>query len=336
MLHKKIISKVTSRVILGNPKKAVFSITDECSMRCKMCYNWRLHDSEKSITPEIWKRAIKGLSQLKKDEMLLNFVGGEPFEKKWVLDVVKEASKYGLKTSLTTNASLIDEKKADEIRASGLNTLCISLDGLTPETHDYYRGIKGTHGKAMKALDMFSKKAGPELIIQTIIMDKNLGEIENLVNYVNEKKHINGIYFMSVMKPHHTNLPDNWYLNDKLGLWPKNKEKIVKVIDKLIEMKKNHSKIVNSELHLKSFKGFYLQPEKFIKSKDCDVMDFGIYISSLGDVSICSEKGIIGNIKHKNLKEIWYSYDTLKVKEKMKGCKKNCEFLVNCFYQDEK
>ena len=296
------------------PKKCVISITDECSMRCKMCYNWTL----------------------KEDEMLLNFIGGEPFEKPWILDLVKEAGKYTIKTSLTTNASLIDNMKVEEIVNSGLTTLCISLDSLNPKTHDYYRGIKGTHAKAMKTIDLFAKHKGPEIVIQSIIMNKNMDDLSEIVKWVNTQTHVVGVYLMAIMKPHHINLPEDWYKDDKKGLWPINMDKMSATISQLIKMKDNGSKIVNSNLHLKSYENYFLYPEKFIKSKHCDVADFGIYIDAVGNVSICAEKGVIGNIKNKPLKDIWFSNQALKVKKRMKTCKKNCEFLVNCFYQDEK
>lgn len=330
MIYQKLITKMPV------PKKCVISITDKCSMRCKMCYNWTLKDSHESVSLKTWKRVVKELAELKKDEMLLNFIGGEPFEKSWALEIVKEASKYNIKTSLTTNATIINETKVNKIIESGLNTLCISLDSLNPNTHDYYRGVKGTYGKVMNALNIFKKNPGPEIIIQSIIMDKNMEDILDLIKWTDNQNHIVGVYLMAIMKPHHTNLPDDWYKNDNKGLWPINMDEMSTTILKLIKMKNNGSKIVNSNLHLKSYENYYLYPERFIKSKFCDVADFGIYIDALGNVSICAEKGIIGNIKNTHLKEVWFSCEALKVKERMGSCKKNCEFLVNCFYQDEK
>ena len=167
-------------------------------------------------------------------------------------------------------------------------------------------------------------------------MDKNVNNIIDLVKWTEKKTHIVGVYLMAVMKPHHTNLPDDWYKDDKKGLWPTNMTEMSRTISQLINMKNNESKIVNSTLHLKSYENYFLYPKRFIKSKYCDVADFGIYIDALGNVSICAEKGIVGNIKNKHLKNIWFSDEALKVKERMKTCQKNCEFLVNCFYQDEK
>ena len=181
MIHQKLISKVASRFVLGRPKKAVFSITEECSMRCKMCYNWRLKDSENTVNLETWKKAVKDLDNLKKEKMLLNFIGGEPLEKNYVLDIVKEATKHNIKTSLTSNASLIDENMAQKIIDSGLTTLCISLDSLNPEIHDYYRGKKGIYNKVINALEIFSEKENrPEIVIQAIIMNRNMHELHKL------------------------------------------------------------------------------------------------------------------------------------------------------------
>ena len=163
-----------------------------------------------------------------------------------------------------------------------------------------------------------------------------MDDLIEMVKWIDQQKHIVGVYLMAIMKPHHTNLPDDWHKYDNKRLWPSNMAKMSRTISQLIKMKNNGNKIVNSTLHLKSYENYFLYPEKFIKSKSCDVVDFGIYIDAQGNVSICAEKGVIGNIKDKSLKDIWFSNQALKVKERMKTCKKNCEFLVNCFYQDEK
>jgi hypothetical protein len=321
--------------MLNKPKKCVFSITNTCSMRCKMCYNWRMKDSLLTLSKKHWIKTVKDLSKLKESEILLNIIGGEPLEIPYVFDIINIASKNNIKTSLTTNAYNIDKNLVDKIRLSGLDTLCISLDSLDPNIHDYYRGKKGVFKKVMSTIDMFSKIKGPEIIIQTIIMDKNLNDLPKIVKWANNHKTINGVFFMAVMKPHFTNLDDNWYKKDKLKLWPTITQKVSKSIKELIDMKKNKSKIVNSIDHLKVFEKYYKNPENFIKSKYCDVIDFGIYIDSIGDVFICNELGKIGNVKTQNLENIWFSYETLKVKKNMKKCSKNCEFLINCFYRDE-
>ena len=127
----------------------------------------------------------------------------------------------------------------------------------------------------------------------------------------------------------------------KILIWHWNKKQrknnvIVIKIWYVYNTKKKKNKIANSILQLKSFQNYFNAPEKFIKKNTCNVGDFGIYIEPNGDVFICNQKGSIGNVKNQNLKNIWYSFNTLDVKKKMKKCKKNCEFLINCFYDDEK
>jgi MoaA/NifB/PqqE/SkfB family radical SAM enzyme len=335
-MRDKLVS-LGSRMFMPSPKKVVISITNECSMRCKMCYNWTLKDSERSIGKDRWLAVVKELAALKKGELLLNIIGGEPLEKPWAVEIVSEASQHGIKASLTTNASMIDEDYAKRIVSSGLGTLCISLDSLKEEVHDYYRGREGVLHKAMDALDILERTQAAmktEIILQTIIMDKNKEELADIARWANSRKQISGVMFMSVMKPHFTNMPDDWYRQDTAGLWPKDPAAASNAIDEIIRLKKKGYKIVNSVSHLEIFKRYYQDPSRFIKNRNCDISDFGLYIDSEGTASVCPEEPL-GNIKSKTLEEIWYSYANLKGKERMKRCRKNCEFLVNCFFQEE-
>ena len=327
------------KLTLPEPRKCVISITDECSMQCRMCYNWTLKDGNDVVNPAQWKHFVRDLALLKKKDMLLNIIGGEPLEKSWVLDIVREASNKGIRTSLTTNGFYIERTLFNKILDSGLSTLALSIDSTDPKVHDYYRGKKGAYKKAMEVIDFFQmskdKAYLPELILQTIIMKRNIDDIPELVELAKRTDSVSGIYFMSVMKPHHLNLPDDWYLNDSRDIWPNDAEKVRRQLKYIISEKEKGEKIVNSAKHLSNFISYYEAPAKFIKKKSCNVMDFGIYIDSKGNASICQEKGVIGNIKKNSIYDIWYSYASIDVKKRMGKCQKNCEFLVNCFYEDE-
>jgi hypothetical protein len=44
--------------------------------------------------------------------------------------------------------------------------------------------------------------------------------------------------------------------------------------------------------------------------------------------------GVIGNICRENIQEMWYSEKAQQLRQRMKECKHNCNFLINC-YKDE-
>jgi len=43
----------------------------------------------------------------------------------------------------------------------------------------------------------------------------------------------------------------------------------------------------------------------------------------------------LGNIKTDNITELWYSDKAREIRKQMNGCRKNCELVVNCYYENE-
>ncbi|NTV23266.1 MAG: radical SAM protein, partial [Nanoarchaeota archaeon] len=191
------------KLAIEAPKKAVLSVTNECQMRCKMCYNWTQKDL-KPMSISRWTHVVDDLHSLNPD-MLINLIGGEPLGSPATLEMVRRASNLGMNTSLTTNAGLIDESMANAINRSGLRTLCLSLDSLERDKHDRFRGTKGAFDGVMSAIDRITV---PEIVIQTIIMDSNVSEMNKMLDWAETKPNITGVFFMAIMKPHYTNLTD--------------------------------------------------------------------------------------------------------------------------------
>lgn len=112
---------------------------------------------------------------------------GEPFLHPQFLELIREAKRQKIYTATSTNAHFIDQNKAKEIVASGLDRLIISIDGLTQETYESYR----VHGKldkviaASKSLVAAKKEANsstPHLIFQFLVVKAN----EHQVNEVQQ------------------------------------------------------------------------------------------------------------------------------------------------------
>jgi len=83
------------------------------------------------------------------------FTGGEPLVKKD--EIIRLCEKHNDCMFLSfTNATLIDEKFADEVKRVGNLTFAISIEG-NEQTTDSRRG-KGTYNKIMKAIDILNER----------------------------------------------------------------------------------------------------------------------------------------------------------------------------------
>ena len=129
----------------------VWNITRKCNLRCLHCYT----DSEAKnypgeLTTEQCKIVLKDLADFRVPAVL--FSGGEPTLRPDLLELVAFAKSLGLRPTLSTNGTLIDDTLAPKIAAAGFTYVGISLDGIG-EVNDHFRGLPGAFDRAMAAFD---------------------------------------------------------------------------------------------------------------------------------------------------------------------------------------
>lgn len=125
-----------------------WNITRTCNLRCIHCYT----DSEEKsyqgeLTTEEGKQLITDLKEFGIPALL--FSGGEPLVRKDIWELAEHASKLGMRCTLSTNGTQIDEKVARKIKDLGFTYVGISLDGIG-EINDHFRGKEGAFKRAVK------------------------------------------------------------------------------------------------------------------------------------------------------------------------------------------
>lgn len=317
-----------------------FGISDDCILKCKMCNKWKgdIFIKEKTEIPSLkdWKNCVSSLRGITDDSFQINFGGGEPFLKEWLLELVRFCKSKNFKTNIATNGYLIDKEMSKKIADSGLDSLIISLDSLNEETHDYLRGIKGVYQKAMDAIGYLDKFCnGLYKGICSVIYEANLDDVVKLVEWVDRDKRLNSIYFMAAMQPNNTPLDAEWRKkNEYKFLWPIDPCKACSIVDEIIRLKKNGSKITNDICQLEAFKLYYQYPDRFVKNTKCN-MDSAVHISSCGDIFLCYRWPSLGNIQADDLSRVLSSEKAGQIRQDIANCKYNCHFLLNCFFKDD-
>jgi len=308
-----------------------------------MCLIWQKENIPQDTRPlpfEVIKYFIKSLAELTDKKMIIDFVGGEPLMRSDISALIKTASSYGLMTTLCTNGYLLDMDMAKLLLDCGLNRLSISLDSLNEHSHDAIRGKAGSYKRIMNAMGCLSKftsfnSEDFKVNVQTIIVQDNLKELVRLADWVQNNAVLCSINYMAVLQPLHIRCDGhNWYSQAAYReLWPQNTAEVCAVIDELIRLKTQggYSKIANSVAQLKAFKLYFENPERFIKKNNCGLGDYALNINYNGDATFCYELGNIGNIYEDDIKQMWYSQRANQLRERMKQCTKNCNFLINCF-----
>jgi len=322
----------------AKPKFCCIAATDFCMLRCKMCNKWQepLPKKEELPSLEDWKGFIGNFRELVDKDFELDFGGGEALSMPGILDLIKFAHQKGFKATVASNGYLIDKEMAKKIGDSGLDAISLSLDSVHPEVHDKMRGLPGVHQRLMEALDNLNRYSrNTKKGICCIMMNENVEDLLALAAWAEKNDLVDWLYFMVVVQPNYSGpLTDNWQ-DEYQYLWPKDKNKMLSVVEELIKQKQNGSKISNRVQHLRAYKAYFNNPQKFVNRARCIVGGRAISVNAYGFIQLCLFKDFIGNIRNNDIRELWHSQDAEAIRNKVNDCKTNCHLLLNCCYIED-
>jgi MoaA/NifB/PqqE/SkfB family radical SAM enzyme len=305
-------------VKVGYPRFCDIVISNQCVLKCKMCTAWRSPADSAEISFEQAKGFVSALSEFVKFPLEINVMGGEPLLKDWCLDLCSFIHQCGFKSIISTNASLINEDMAKRIADSNLDVLAISLESLKSNTHDFYRGVDGTFSKAMKAIEYLNKycKGRLTVTILTIIMEKNLDDILELVEWVNANDLFQNISFLALLENGLVPVRHNWFKSPAYAeLWPQNISKTHMLINELIRLKKTGSKIWNPVSQLEAFKSYYIDPDKFMQETEYRVNDYILDLDEKGIMYLSGEP--LGEMNSDDIRRLWFSEKANQIRKKI-------------------
>lgn len=324
------------------PSVCCLSITDKCMLRCKMCNMWKGNTANlgfSEIDIRYWQSFLVALNKFTGNAMCINFVGGESLMSGKTLDIIKYASNLGFVTALASNGYMINNEMAKKIADSSLKEIALSLDSLNEETHDFLRGAKGAFRRIINAIEYLYKEARcTQIKINTVIMERNLQDIVDLAKWAIGDSRIVCVNFQAITQPFNMKPEDKWYEKDEYrALWPNDLNKVEDVMEELIKLKQeNKRKINNPASQFRIYKAYFKNPQSFIKGNGCHLYKQAINIDSNDQIFICYNYDPIANIKQESLdiKELFCSAQADLVRNNIKNCKKNCQEMINCYYDE--
>ncbi len=257
-------------------------LTRQCNMKCMYC-NIQ-NTSRNDLNIEEWKKAVDIIKKLGAKEIVI--LGGEPTLYSNILDLIKYISKESkLTCNLTTNA-FDNYELVKQLLENGLNSLGVSIDTL--DLKNSISPLKAKNGlqliNYLKSFDIDFK-----IVNYTVLNNKNVNSITNLIKYMNDKN------ISSYILPFHWGNEgtfDHRKNNEKFAFITENDIiNYILTIDKIIEMKKAGYKIKNSIEFLESSKNH-------IKNLDWKCSGLSeLRIDSDGKLVCCCDK--VGDVNKK-------------------------------------
>jgi len=131
--------------------------TLRCNLNCLHCGSDCVCDNSTEadeLSVETVKAELRAIAAVYPPERItFAIIGGEPLVRKQaMLEVGAYANDLGYHWGITTNGMLLDQKTILQLKAAGLQTISVSLDGLQPQ-HDALRNCQGAYPKVISAVE---------------------------------------------------------------------------------------------------------------------------------------------------------------------------------------
>lgn len=165
-----------SELQLKAPLTINWAINNSCNFACSHCYS--REDTNDELSRDVLYSSIEKV--VKAGVFSINFGGGEPLLRPDLLEIAAFSSNLGLRVSMNSNGWLIDREKAAALKKAGFTKVGISIDSHLPDVHDRFRGVPGSHARAIAALEHL-KSAGITTSVSTVICRINSSNIDDLV-----------------------------------------------------------------------------------------------------------------------------------------------------------
>jgi radical SAM protein len=167
------------------PMVVIWEITRACALACQHCRadaQTRRHPLE--LTFEEGCRIMDQVKELGSPIFVLT--GGDPLLRKDFYDLVRYGTLIGLRVSASPSGTKLVTREAMQKAAdAGLKRVQFSLDGASPESHDAFRGVKGSFQWTIDGL-RFAREAGMEVQIGTTVSRHSLQELPQIAKIVAE------------------------------------------------------------------------------------------------------------------------------------------------------
>lgn len=125
-------------------------LTNHCNLKCSFCPtgNGLMLRPRGFMDADAFEAALAGAGPL---EFVLLFQWGESLLHPEFADLAQRAARRGVRTLVTTNGTLLDERRVDALLDAGLDRVTISVDG-DAATHEAVRGVPLS--RTMKGIEL--------------------------------------------------------------------------------------------------------------------------------------------------------------------------------------
>ncbi|MAA80621.1 MAG: hypothetical protein CL916_15300 [Deltaproteobacteria bacterium] len=308
----------------SKPDVLSINISLRCNLTCSMCTT--CYDS-----PELSLEEIKSILDQASvwGVEVFNPLGGEPFMRGDVEDILSYAVRRGFFVSITTNGTLISERRAGRIALIPSDRLHmnISLDG-DRKSNDEIRG-DGMWERAITGFERIrhaDEEAGNthrKILANTILHARNIDRFEWILDE-QEQLGFDGVQILNLFRMQDRSKAESLWFS------PSDFSKLEALCHRLIARKKHGGSysIQNTQEELENIVPYYRDELKPMDAP-CWAGWKELYINADGKAIMCDTQldflnGSFGNVREQTLRQLWNSSQLQKQRRAVKTCSTPC------------
>jgi PqqA peptide cyclase len=163
---------------MDRPFGLLAELTYSCPLSCPYCSNpLNLADYRDELTTAEWQRVMAEAQEL--GVLQLHLSGGEPLLRRDLVEMVNSANELGLYTNLITSAVGLSRRRAEELRAAGLDHVQISIQADDPAISDRIAGTPSFERKIEAARVV--KELGWPLTVNVVLHRQNIDRVADIL-----------------------------------------------------------------------------------------------------------------------------------------------------------
>ncbi|MGH3501461.1 MAG: pyrroloquinoline quinone biosynthesis protein PqqE [Nocardioidaceae bacterium] len=168
---------------MDRPFGLLAELTYACPLHCPYCSNpLNLSDYGEELTTPEWQRVLAEARKL--GVLQLHLSGGEPLQRRDVVEIVRSASELGLYTNLITSALGLSTRRAEQLRTAGLDHVQISIQADEPARSDRIAGTPSFERKIVAA--RLVKELGWPLTLNVVLHRHNIDRVARVLDVAGE------------------------------------------------------------------------------------------------------------------------------------------------------
>lgn len=316
----------------------MWNLTRRCNLACQHCYM----DAEKGASEELsLEEGIRLVDDLAALQIpILIFTGGEPLLSRNFFAYAFHAREIGLRTVISTNGTLITPEAARLMAEARIRYVGVSMDSITPERHDAFRGVAGAWDKALQGLRN-ARDAGLKTGLRITLTRDNWQDVPALLNLALVEEIPRFCLYHLVPTGRGAGIAER-------DVTPEQRRSVIRLLaEAAVELKDENIEILTTDSPmdgaylLELLKGDPRQEQVRKLLTNAGGCSTGVKVANInhkGDVHPCHfmPHVVVGNVRERSFRDIWIDHPSpellalREIKSSLKGACGKCDYLDLC------